>query len=1227
MRNKLDPVNHRSYDLDKRKIFSIKHCNIFNLFAPLINISFTKKVCSNYVKNSPVCCNTTIFRFLFICFLSFTHVICKAQITIDSINTTISSCGNNGIASIFAKSKKSDPALMYELISGPSTTIIQNSPVFSSLSPGNYEVKIYDVDFNTKVEQFTITGNYLLPSLNPVGINPICPGFTNGQIKGNPDITKGRAPFTWEMISPVSSIPQLSDQFTNLTTGSYTIRMTDACGNFQTRTVILGTGSTGLSQWSNGVPVVSKVGCDSMILMHYFKISKEYAKISLTLTIESPVGVINKKVIPTPIDTINFFPGLYWIIDTIAGADYGQHLKVCLTDTCGVSICGATETISPFDFDLEYKVSGNCDNKMSAIVILKSYPWYSDYMYTDIMKPIKMTLTDIALNTVVDSMECTKDMACGLTLNEHEGGRNYKLQIIDGCGTVFEKDILWPIPDAPFIAFGSGAGCLDSTSIGYFQVFNFRSVATMEFLSGPTTLGSTKPGYKFSDKITYPKSFQIIPGGQFSIKNMVPGRYTYRCSDHCGNVITDSIEIYPFTVSNFKYSFSLKKGCAGDNILYFDGRSDNTAGLHIKDLSTGNYIYLNQNVWSNDSLTSLPPGKYGLEIYYGNYNLGGYFYNGSMSDKNNDCWAVYDTITIPAHNFNAVKSNVSIFCNGNTFVEINVDSTSGVPPYQYEITSGPKVFPLQTSNLFNVPTYGIYTIRVIDACGNSNSKQITVDSTKFLPIIKKGPSCLGGKVVLKGISSSFFSYEWKKPYGTVFTGDSLVIYPMTTADTGTYLITKNVHVNGCNDQFFSSYRLRLYDISENTHSICKGGFVKVGPKTYTLPGLYKDTLKNAFGCDSIIISRLIAVPQIYDTNRVAICSGEHFAIGSNNYNLPGIYIDSILNTGGCFDYTVTYLKVNGSKDTTHTSVCSGGSIKVGNNEYRTTGWYTDTFISHSGCDSIVVTDLKILPLKSNTLNKSICQGEHFTVGSHEYFQTGIYIDTITTSTCDSIVTLNLTVNAIRKDSLEKSICFGHVIKIGNHTYFKTGIYRDTIPSINCDSIIILNLTVQKEIREPFDDLSKEHCFEEGDLYVGPTWGKYFLWKNSGDTNQFIRITEGGIYTVTVTDEFGCSSTGDIFIKEYCIPKIFVPEAFSPNNDGLHDDLEIFGKYFTNFELKIFNRWGEIIFISNDRNKKWDGYYRNELMPIGSYPWIISYQSIFEEYGDKHVMTGSVTLVK
>ncbi|RYE29526.1 MAG: gliding motility-associated C-terminal domain-containing protein, partial [Sphingobacteriales bacterium] len=78
----------------------------------------------------------------------------------------------------------------------------------------------------------------------------------------------------------------------------------------------------------------------------------------------------------------------------------------------------------------------------------------------------------------------------------------------------------------------------------------------------------------------------------------------------------------------------------------------------------------------------------------------------------------------------------------------------------------------------------------------------------------------------------------------------------------------------------------------------------------------------------------------------------------------------------------------------------------------------------------------------------------------------------------------------------------------------------------------------------------------------------------------------------------------------CPVKIFFPNSFTPNNDGLNDHFKpvVFGPT-VQYRLVIYNRYGQQIFESNHPAHGWDGRFNNEQQPIGAYVWIAHYQLI------------------
>jgi gliding motility-associated-like protein len=156
----------------------------------------------------------------------------------------------------------------------------------------------------------------------------------------------------------------------------------------------------------------------------------------------------------------------------------------------------------------------------------------------------------------------------------------------------------------------------------------------------------------------------------------------------------------------------------------------------------------------------------------------------------------------------------------------------------------------------------------------------------------------------------------------------------------------------------------------------------------------------------------------------------------------------------------------------------------------------------------------------------------------------------------------------------------------------------------------------------------KHCFETGkELELNAGAGKSYFWNPSGETTQKILVTMPGTYNVEIVNEFNCSGVDKVDVYPVCPPRLFISNSFSPNDDSVNDLYDVFGAHIGKFRMLIFNRWGEVIFESNDRYVFWDGIYKGEPMVEGVYPWTIIYEGDSEEYKGPYTMTGSVTVVR
>lgn len=112
------------------------------------------------------------------------------------------------------------------------------------------------------------------------------------------------------------------------------------------------------------------------------------------------------------------------------------------------------------------------------------------------------------------------------------------------------------------------------------------------------------------------------------------------------------------------------------------------------------------------------------------------------------------------------------------------------------------------------------------------------------------------------------------------------------------------------------------------------------------------------------------------------------------------------------------------------------------------------------------------------------------------------------------------------------------------------------------------------------------------------------------------------YIVTLTDANGCKFYDSVWV--YVEGSIFVPNTFTPNRDGINDFFFAYGSEIKEFEMLIFNRWGEEIFKSNSLQQGWDGTHKGKKCPIGVYVWRILYT---ETSGKEGLLLGHVNLLR
>ncbi len=160
----------------------------------------------------------------------------------------------------------------------------------------------------------------------------------------------------------------------------------------------------------------------------------------------------------------------------------------------------------------------------------------------------------------------------------------------------------------------------------------------------------------------------------------------------------------------------------------------------------------------------------------------------------------------------------------------------------------------------------------------------------------------------------------------------------------------------------------------------------------------------------------------------------------------------------------------------------------------------------------------------------------------------------------------------------------------------------------------------------------ESCIDENDgmawvEIIGGTSPYTILWQTGAGTDSISDLSPG-IYGVLITDANSCITTDSIMIygsSDPCYtPHVYVPNIFSPNDDGNNDVLLVHGLGIESIKLLIYDRWGEKVFESNSIDYDWDGTYNNA--PANPDVYIYHLNVTFED-GNQLEQNGNITLIR
>jgi gliding motility-associated-like protein len=603
--------------------------------------------------------------------------------------------------------------------------------------------------------------------------------------------------------------------------------------------------------------------------------------------------------------------------------------------------------------------------------------------------------------------------------------------------------------------------------------------------------------------------------------------------------------------------------------------------------------YASGNLWSTtstaQSITVSSSGNYLLTV-----------------DLNNNCPDLTDTeiVTVtPASTVNAGLDQT--ICEGAA-VTLNGSIGGSATGFSWSATTGNFSNPSSLTSSYSTSTTQTVTLTATGPCPSvQDNVLITVNATPTINAGLDQQVCEGGSINLTGqIGGSTNSVLWSSATGTFSNNSTLA----TTYSPG----------------------------------------ISSGTVTLTLTGNGPCPLVS----DAVILTIVANTTPLFDPID-PICSGDLFVLPNQSLNLvngiwsPAINASSSTNylftpnSGQCATNVNTTVLVNPNYTITENRTICANELPYNWNgvTFSEGGTQNTTLNTVNNCDSIITMNLEVSTTLSSNNSISICENQLPYNWNGLVFNAGGTQTTTLQSTagCDSLATLTLTVFNTLTSITNQSICSNELPYNWNGLNFtSSGNQSITLSSVSgCDSIATLNLTVNTIPPAPLVGSDSTYCQNDlpEEIYAVST-GTVF-WYSDPNLTDFLSANPTLFPTQNIgTTEYfatqlinGCQGpSASVFITfEEC--NIIIPTAFTPDGDNSNDYWQLTGidQIFPKNKVYIYNRWGNLIFESTEGNYEsnaWNGLYNNELMPVGTYYFIIEFND-----GNRPGETGIVSLIK
>lgn len=321
---------------------------------------------------------------------------------------------------------------------------------------------------------------------------------------------------------------------------------------------------------------------------------------------------------------------------------------------------------------------------------------------------------------------------------------------------------------------------------------------------------------------------------------------------------------------------------------------------------------------------------------------------------------------------------------------------------------------------------------------------------------------------------------------TICEGETYTWHGKKYSQTGTYYDRKK-SVAGCDSIHVLHLQvLRGYHIKTEA-TICEGDVYNWREKSYTKANVYKEAYKTIDGCDSIFELTLTVQKPFLQETEAYLCDGNSYRWRGKTYSEVGVYDDSLKTIYGCDSIYRLHLERAQNYHFYDTlTICDGDTLLWHGQKLFRKGNYTAHYTTSKGCDSIYYVHFNLYKKYLFISEGTITTGGTYSWRGKTYTAPGQYYDSLKTQNgCDSVFQLNLAFARAYFYPRTEYRCFNDAYTWREKTYTKSGIYQDSYVSrFGTDSVYQLTLFFAEEPFHIYDTIYR--CEGETFNYNGTT---------------------------------------------------------------------------------------------------------------------------------------------